>query len=696
MVYNYQFESDPERIEYLMERQQLATGRLKEIADGPECDSKYADYFSKCAYYIQQLSLLSQGEQQVFGCNNKKELNEIIHQELLQDNYKESYLNPDYAVKALGESLGQLLSAIYAELRAAQNYAFRLDTEQVLIRAELLLEIYGMFVSAKEEGITEPKAEQVRDAFSTFAFDYLEYMMDENVQDAFIRQNTLPYAIVMGANLDNTDYLYEYGEYISDVEIDTAKYINALPEEKIALMADTYTEGYRKGFIATGKDLSIKKTVEIRYFIGCERVVRHAVSNFEKMGLKAVIHYSSPSFIMGRSVIKRGIESTNPGKQFDSDHEQDKVLYYDHAYMERKLEVYRDVLEKHKVELSWYAGPAVIESFGEEPFTPRTCINRLETDADTRRLLTEYTARAGRILNRYVKGEERSFTFIAFPTSAIGSDFERIFDEIIAVNTLNYEMYRDLQQILIDTLDTADHVRIRGMDGNKTDLTVKIATVNDGNSESAFENCVADVNIPVGEVFTSPVLEGTQGVLHVKEVFLNGIRFVDLTIEFKDGIIDNIMCGNYEDEKQNRKFIDNYILFNHEFLPMGEFAIGTNTEAYRVTRKYGLDAIMPILIAEKTGPHFAVGDTCYSHEEDVVTYNPDGKKLIAKENRYSRLRDTEPQKAYFGCHTDITIPYDELGSLSAVDVNGNETEIISQGRFVLAGVEELNKPLECI
>ena len=99
---------------------------------------------------------------------------------------------------------------------------------------------------------------------------------------------------------------------------------------------------------------------------------------------------------------------------------------------------------------------------------------------------------------------------------------------------------------------------------------------------------------------------------------------------------------------------------------------------------------MPILIAEKTGPHFAVGDTCYSHEEDVKTYNPDGKLIIAKENRYSRLRDTDPVKAYFNCHTDITIPYDELGSLTAVGTDGKETDIIKDGRFVLEGLDLLN------
>lgn len=71
---------------------------------------------------------------------------------------------------------------------------------------------------------------------------------------------------------------------------------------------------------------------------------------------------------------------------------------------------------------------------------------------------------------------------------------------------------------------------------------------------------------------------------------------------------------------------------------MGEFAIGTNTTAYRMARVYDIAAKMPILIAEKTGPHFAVGDTCYTYDEDNMTYNPDGKAIIARDNSVSIRR----------------------------------------------------------
>ena len=68
--------------------------------------------------------------------------------------------------------------------------------------------------------------------------------------------------------------------------------------------------------------------------------------------------------------------------------------------------------------------------------------------------------------------------------------------------------------------------------------------------------------------------------------------------------------------------------------------------------------------------------------------------MIAKDNEVSLLRHSKPQKAYFNCHTDITIPYDELGELNAVQADGLKIPIIQNGRFVLPGTEELNLPFE--
>ena len=103
------------------------------------------------------------------------------------------------------------------------------------------------------------------------------------------------------------------------------------------------------------------------------------------------------------------------------------------------------------------------------------------------------------------------------------------------------------------------------------------------------------LHIPVGEVFTSPVLEGTNGKLHVSQVYLNELNFLNLEIDFKDGMIDKYTCTNFEDEEENRKYISDNVLFHHDTLPMGEFAKGTNTTAYRMARVYDIAAKMPLI-----------------------------------------------------------------------------------------------------
>ena len=174
----------------------------------------------------------------------------------------------------------------------------------------------------------------------------------------------------------------------------------------------------------------------------------------------------------------------------------------------------------------------------------------------------------------------------------------------------------------------------------------------------------------------------------------NGLEYRDLEIAFKDGKITDYNCSNFDSQEEGKKYIYDNVLKNHETLPLGEFAIGTNTTAYVAARKYGIEEKMPILIAEKTGPHFAVGDTCYSWSEDIRVYNPNGKEIMAKDNSVSILRKEDASKAYFHCHTDITIPYDELEEISVVTKEGKNIILIENGRFVLPGTEVLNEPLK--
>lgn len=678
------------------ERFELAAERVKQVSREHETAEPFRSFFAETADYvavmIEEYRWIAGGGLQRADLQELERHNEICHIDLLGRNYETSWANPAWAVKQLGEKFGQLLCAVSAELHSLMAFVYEQDLEALTIRIELFLEIYCAFVDAAQEK-AEPDYEQIREIFYWFASDYAELTAEHAVAGSVDWEKDFAKKIVMESDLSDIRYLFYYGEYIADDQWKLAEYLNGLPEEKIQKIADTYTEGYKKGFELAKKNLECKKSVNIRYPLGFERVVRAAVENFAKMGLEPVIFRAPASFLEGRRVYKSGYFGAPVNRQFDYDHENDKALYFDKKYVTRMLECRKAAWEEYKDKAALHAGPAVIESFGEQPFEPENRAERLELSKEQQKLSVEYQSQAGAMTNEYIDPEERSFTIIAFPVPQIGEDFEAIFDKILEINTLDYKTYETIQQRIIDALDEAEWVRIKGRNGNRTDMKVMLHPLSDPAKETNFENCVADVNIPVGEVFTSPQLAGTEGVLHVTQVYLNGMQYNDLELHFEEGRISSYDCRNFPTEEENRKLLQDNVLFHHDTLPLGEFAIGTNTTAYMAARRFDINDKLPILIAEKTGPHFAVGDTCYSHEEDRMTYNPDGKAIIARENEVSALRHTDLSKAYLNCHTDITIPYDELGEVSAVHADGSVTEIIRDGFFVLKGTEELNVPL---
>lgn len=188
-----------------------------------------------------------------------------------------------------------------------------------------------------------------------------------------------------------------------------------------------------------------------------------------------------------------------------------------------------------------------MEVFGETPFEPEDTIECCHLDDKQQKLLVKYNNESGSIINSYIKGEERSFTIIAYPSPQIGDKFPEIFNEIVKINTLDYEKYKVIQQNIINVLDKAEYVEVHGQGANETDMKVSIMKVNNPDKETVFENCLADVNIPLGEVFTSPVLKGTEGVLNVSSVYLNDIKFNNLKVYFKDGFVTDYSCDNFED-----------------------------------------------------------------------------------------------------------------------------------------------------
>ncbi len=678
--------------DWLTERCELSRERISVTASGGTVPEPFDDYFTRTAEFIMYTALLGDeirnGVYEQHTLAELEQINRKLYEDILPgDGYESSYANPVYSVKTLGSKFGPVLSWLTTEVRGLIPLVFQGRTEDIANISELFIEICNAFESG------EPDEKEVRGIIYWYVSDYADQTVERKIRERLDPSLSFYRDIIMDSDLSDPSYLYRYGEYISDNERGISKYLSALSQDEIDAMARTFTDGYIRGFEIYKIDLSPKKTVWLRGNIGFERVLRSVINHFKDAGLDAIVTGDN-IFSINKTSGHIGLVSTPANPQYDYDHRADQGLYLDRALCERICGVTRTAYASLSREADEYAGPALMDVFGEVPFEPEYREECVHLSDKQQKLSADLSVQLSWIMNQYIDSATTSFSIIAWPVPSIGSKFPDIMKETAVLNNLDNDLFRSIQQKMIDAMDGAEYVSITGAEGNDTDMRVSLWQLKDPDSETVFENCCADVNIPAGEVFTSPVLEGTEGLLHVSRVYLNDLCYRDLRIWFKDGCVTDYDCGNFDDDRKNRDFLKQNLMQGHDTLPLGEFAIGTNTAAYAMAKRYDIEELLPILIMEKTGPHFALGDTCYNHSEDHKVYNPDGREIVARENSFSALRDTDPEHAYFNVHTDITIPYEELGAVTVHFADGHSIDIIKNGRFVLDGTQKLNEALE--
>lgn len=681
----------------LKERKELLCERLQEFKRETASQKKATDQwiFEQSDFLLYVFGLeeeIKSGAYFQYSLEQLRAVNRRLYRDVSGENYEKSFCDPDVAVRAFGKERGQLIAFLSYELRGTIGYVFEGKTAFALAPAETFVEV----ACAAKGDVSAMKPEALRDTLYWFLSDTSDDYIEDRTADQVVTGHTPFVEQIMRADYADPRFLYWSGEYVTPMQEKLAAALNALPEDKIKKMAFTFTDGYRRGFELGRKDLSKKKSLDIRYEAGFERLVAEEIRQFKALGLEPCIYRSAVSLINRRLDNRVGFFGAIPNRQMEYDHRYDDALFLDSALVERKLGALEHAYEQVKEEALAYGGPALMDTFGEDAFSPVPKDTAPKRSRLQQELSVKYSAQAGAIVDRYIPGEQRSFSIISWPTPSIGRQFDEILNATLDLNTLDNAKYQQIQRHITDALSGASYAIVKGANGNQTDLKISLQLVTDPMTQSSFENCLADVNIPVGEVFTTPVLKDTNGTLAVSHVYLNGLRYDDLFVTLKDGLVTEYGCGNFKTAQEGKAYFAENVLFGHKTLPIGEFAIGTNTKAYAVGRKYGIEGKYTILIAEKTGPHFALGDTCYSHEEDNKTFNPDGKEIVARENDFSRKRKTDPEGAYFNCHTDITIPYDEIGEIAAVRADGTKVDILKNGRFVLPGTEELNGPLDAL
>ena len=674
---------------WMEERLTLVREKLKVLAgEENRAAQPFRDYFMKTAEFLLLLHRLydrTEAEIAAVSMEELQQINQALYGDIEPAHYGESNGNPSYAAKVYGQDYGPYFSMLYAQLRAAIPFAFEKKEEELLIFSELFVQIACLF-----EGEASPPLKEIRGILYAFFYDYSDLLIGRRTAAIVNTSDTFALRIIEQADGADLRYLYAYGEYVTAQELRMAAYIAALPEDAVRRIAAVYAEGFLVSFEKGGKDRSGKHIANMRYHIGTERIVRCAMERLAAEGFSFSVFRKGGLCTDGGA----GYESTPANRQYLCDHASDLALILDKPLAARALDSIRNAFADYKDEAKAYGGPVCLETFGEAAVSPGVCRDAVTFDEKQRSVFLAYTTKKLDIVNQCTEGENRSFTIMALPLPEASEDYDALFQAVCRINTLDSGLYETVQQRMIDALDGCACVKIRGKAPNRTDLTVRLARAEHPETQTLFENCVADVNIPVGEIFTTPVLEGTEGTLFVGTAYLDGLLYRDLEIRFEDGRVAGYGCGNFADPEDGRAYVLEHAFSHHEGLPMGEFAIGTNTTAYALGKKYGISARYPILIAEKTGPHFAVGDTCYSHEEDQKVIGPNGKEMIAKDNAVSVLRRQDPGKAYFGCHMDITIPYDELDSITGIREDGSSIPLIYGGRFVLPGTEILNQPLD--
>ncbi|MFX0094991.1 MAG: aminopeptidase [Candidatus Hodarchaeota archaeon] len=657
--------------------------RIKEIiheTNNSNKNKKKKEYYRFINITAKRILSLCESEkilnEQYFTSKTFNELltkNNELYVELFAENYQKSYGNPTYCVNILGKRFGQLISYFYGFYREYVNYAFFHKVYKLEEYNQLFIDVFN-YIKDNEIDYGNLKKLITRSQLKDKTMDYY-YAFKERFDPKF-RYYT---DIIENSDLSDLKYLFTTGKYISENEIKLARFLQNYSEKKLKNLSKEIVKAYFRAFERSRKDLSKKSTVAFYYKIGMEKLYREIIKEFRNNNLETTV---------------MGAYSTDVNKQYNFDHKFDRAFFFTEESIKQELESVKKGSEKVKGILKEHSGLMYFGKFGEAPFSPENKQERLKLNGEQQKLFQTVNQKRFQLRNKYIPSKETGQCIVSFPIPEIGEQFEQIFEETVEINMLDSDKYERIQQIMIDLLDQADTVHVKGKGDNSTNIRVKMQELKDPEKETNFVNSGASSNIPVGEVFTAPQLSGTNGVFHVEEAYLAGLKYTNLKLNFKNGFVEDYSCTNFGTEEENRKYIEENLLFPHKTLPMGEFAIGTNTLAYVMGKKYNIMNILPVVILEKTGPHIALGDTCFARQEDQSVYNWFTKKeIVARDNEKSIKRKTNMQEAYTYKHSDISFPFDSIKHITATLKDGQSISIIRHGKFVLEGTQELNEPL---
>lgn len=230
----------------LRERYDLAMERIRQIPNEHFGAPAFERYFAAVAEFLLLLDdtgrFLAEGGLEKAPLEELQCRNHALYEDVLPGHYETSFGNPEYAVKELGEELGALLSYLYVKMRGNIEDVYERDLESQVVRLELFVQVYTAFTYQWEENGQLPEAENIRLINYWSVTDYAEETALRRVKSLLDTEDNFAVEIVRNSDLDDVRYLYTYGEYVSENELETARFLAGLDEETIAIMASIQPE----------------------------------------------------------------------------------------------------------------------------------------------------------------------------------------------------------------------------------------------------------------------------------------------------------------------------------------------------------------------------------------------------------------------------------------------------------------------
>ena len=98
----------------------------------------------------------------------------------------------------------------------------------------------------------------LKEIFYWYASDYCDVFAADRIKEQIDpERGCFIVNMIMNEDLSDLRYLYRMGRICGGKMKERQPHtLNSLSQEKIDKMADTFSEGYRIGFVNTGKDLS--------------------------------------------------------------------------------------------------------------------------------------------------------------------------------------------------------------------------------------------------------------------------------------------------------------------------------------------------------------------------------------------------------------------------------------------------------